>query len=103
MIGYAVYHNLLIPHLSDGVPARQINPCPQAIIPAGSGDERSLHARIDAGAAYPELVVTWTRSFDSDDPMEFTITDDLRLTKPMAAGFHVHSRFPWTKTPRGVG
>jgi hypothetical protein len=100
-IKQARYHNLLIPHGPDGEPARQANPCPAAVLPEGEGDERTLRCRVDAGAAWGTLVERWVREVRSDEPTRLLVIDTVDLPAEGEVSFHLHSRFPWRRTPDG--
>lgn len=101
LIKHAWYHNLLIPAVDDKTRPAQINPCPKAVVPEGRGDERMLEASIDASAAWGPPVKRWVRSIVSPDPLNFVVNDAMALTAAHSAAFHLHSRFPWTKTAAG--
>lgn len=101
IMGMARYHNLLIPENEDSRLCRQRSPCREATIPQGAGDNRKLHAEIEAGAAWDAPVTRWRRKIDSPEPERFTITDEMDLDEPQAASFVLHSRFPWNKSDSG--
>ena len=86
-------HNLVTPTDDKGQDLEQINPCPAAVCPTGSGDGTSLHLTTDAAPAWGPLVRRAARTIDSPDPLHLTIADELELARPMAATFHLHSRF----------
>ena len=100
-IGYARYHNVVGPATAEDEPARQVNPCPSAVIPQGEGDERTLRCRVDASGTYGDLVHGWTREIDSDEPTRFVVTDTVALAQAGSVCFSLHSRFPWEKAPAG--
>jgi len=97
----AQYHNVLAPDEPDGSFARQLNPCPEATIPEGEGDETRLRCRIEAGAAYGERVTRWLRTIESEAPTEFVVVDEMDLSEPGTVTFHLHSLFPWEHTDEG--
>lgn len=99
VIKAARYHNLLIPLDDHDAPTPQVNPCREATLPQGEGDARSLRAFIEAGPAWGASVQRWRRSVTSDEPTEFEINDELEFASAAAraVGFHLHSRFPWTR------
>ena len=87
-------HNLAAPTDDQCQDLQQINPCPAAVCPTGSGDGQSLHLTVDAAPAWGDSVRRVVRTIDSPDPLHFTITDELELPAPGAVTFHLHSRFP---------
>lgn len=94
----ARYHNVLIPEAADGeLLSRQVNPCPAATIPNGSGDERVLRAGIDVSAAWSPLAERAARHLDSDDPLLLAVVDEADLARPARVSFHLHSRWPWAQ------
>ncbi|MBN4073929.1 heparinase II/III family protein [bacterium AH-315-E10] len=97
----AEYHNVLTPDTDDGSFIRQANPCPEASIPEGDGNENTLNCRINASAAYGEMASHWLRTIESDEPAKFTIIDEMDLVTPGTVTFHVHSLFPWEQTTEG--
>lgn len=101
IIKHARYHNLAVPHADGGAPLRQRNPCPVATAPEGTGDERRLHCRVDLRGVWPDPVIGAERRFDSDEPARMTVTDRLRLARPLPVGFYLHSRYPWRRCGRG--
>lgn len=101
IIKHARYHNLAVPHADGGAPLRQRNPCPVATAPEGKGDERRLHCRVDLRGVWPDPVTGAERRFDSDEPARMTVTDRLRLARPLPVGFYLHSRYPWRRCGRG--
>ncbi|MDA1142967.1 MAG: heparinase II/III family protein [Planctomycetota bacterium] len=100
-IKFARYHNLLIPAGPDTSLPRQLNPCPDATIPMGTGDEQSLDCRIDVTAAWGGLVLRCVRRIVSKDPSAFVIEDELELPEARGVSFHLDSKFPWRKTDTG--
>jgi len=52
---YSWLHNMLTPDDADGRPLHQTNPIPEAVIPVGRGDERSLQATIDSTPGWKRL------------------------------------------------
>lgn len=100
-IKYARYHNLLIPEDEHGRPMRQRNPCPEAVIPTGHGNERELECSIEAGGAWGSPVVSWRRDIAGDEPTILTVTDTMELEEPRSVSFHLHSRFPWHREADG--
>ncbi|MBI2192430.1 MAG: heparinase II/III family protein [Planctomycetes bacterium] len=96
----ACYHNLLIPETRDRRPARQINPCPAATIPDGSGNEKILRCSIDVSPAWGVAVQRCVRRIESDRPELFIVIDEADLPEAGRVAFHLHSRFPWTQTGR---
>lgn len=101
IIKHARYHNLAVPHDDDGAPLRQRNPCPVATAPEGDGDERRLHCRVDLRGVWPDPVTGAERRLDSDEPARLTVTDRLRLERPLPVGFYLHSRYPWKRSGSG--
>ncbi len=101
IIKHARYHNLAIPHADGGAPLRQRNPCPVATAPEGEGDERRLRCRVDLRGVWPDPVTDAERRLDSDEPARLTVTDRLRLERPLPVGFYLHSRYPWTRSGSG--
>lgn len=101
IIKHARYHNLAVPHADDGTPLRQRNPCPVATAPEGQGDRRRLRCRVDLSGVWPAPVTDAERLLDSDDPARIAVTDRLRLDRPLAVGFYLHSRYPWERRGRG--
>ena len=100
-IQFARYHNLLIPAGPDNALPRQLNPCPEATIPSGTGDEQTLDCSIDVSAAWGGLVQRCVRRIVSNTPCEFIIEDEIDLPAKRSVSFHLHSKFPWTKTETG--
>ena len=100
IIKHARYHNLAVPHTDDGAPLRQHNPCPVATVAEGEGDEQHLHCRVDLNGVWPEPVTGAERLLDSDEPRRVEVTDRLRLERPLAVGFYLHSRYPWRRCER---
>lgn len=99
---HAQFHNLLVPDTGEGLPARQVCPCPVATIPCGQGDETTVSCEIGGDEdLYPDLVESWHRAIDSGDPSEFEITDTMQLKKRGTVTFHLHSRHPWRREGSG--
>ena len=100
-IKLARYHNVLIPEGPDDLLPRQLNPCPAPTIPAGTGDEKVLSCSIDVTAAWGGLVASCVRRIGSASPTEFVVIDSVELPEERRVSFHLHSKFPWTRTDTG--
>jgi hypothetical protein len=94
LLKQARLHNLITPVGADGREMSQLNPCPQAVCPTGSGDAQQLHLTVDASAAWSQPVLRLTRSIDSNDPLHFTLTDEIDLAQPLPVVFHLHAYTP---------
>ncbi len=72
-------HNVMAPVTREGNIANQsLSKTPLRLI--ASGDEKSLHARIDLAPAWPELFARRSREWLSDDPDRLTVIDVWQLT-----------------------
>jgi hypothetical protein len=100
-IKFARYHNVLIPEGPDSALPRQLNPCPEMTIPQGSGDDQTLDCSIDVTAAWGDLTRRCVRKIVSNEPSEFLIVDEVDLPEQRSVSFHLHSKFPWSKTEAG--
>ena len=87
------WHNALTVEAEDGGELSQINPCPAAVCPTGSGDARELHLRVDVTPAWGDPVRSMARSIDSDDPLRLTVRDTVELSSPRRVMFHLHSHY----------
>lgn len=93
----ARYHNVLIPARADATLTNQLNPCPAATIPQGTGDATKLDASIDASAAWGDLVKHWRRRIVSDEPTTFAVHDDMALPTKGRVAFNLQHMRPWTR------
>lgn len=93
----ARYHNVLIPAGEGDALPNQLNPCPAATIPHGSGDATRLDAGIDASAAWGDRVRHWRRRVVSDEPTTFAIHDDMALPAKGRVAFNLHHTRPWER------
>ena len=84
----------MVPEGPEGRELSQVNPCPQAICPTGSGDERELHLHIDTTAAWGDPVTRMQRRLDSSQPLRFTLTDSVDLAHPAPVVLNLHSYCP---------
>jgi hypothetical protein len=92
---YSWLHNMLTPDDSDGRPLHQTNPIPEAVIPVGHGDERSLQATIDSTPGWKGALSKCERSISSERPDEFEILDVAQRIEPGTVSLHFQSRSPW--------
>jgi hypothetical protein len=97
----ARYHNVLIPESADGQLSQQINPCPEATIPQGTGDETRLDASIDASVAVGNFAVHWQRRIVSDEPTTFAVHDDMALQAKGRVAFNLQASQPWQQDGDG--
>lgn len=99
MLKVARLHNLVTPVDSSGLEMAQINPCPSAVQPDGHGDEERLSLRMDSSVAWPpEVVKSAVRTVQSDEPLHFTVTDEIELAEELPVVFHLHSYLPFEVT-----
>lgn len=96
------WHNALTVEAPDGSELSQVNPCPAAVCPTGSGDEHALSLRVDLTPAWGEPVKSMVRSVDSPDPLHFTLRDEVRLSTERRVVFHLNSHYPVTVEPGGT-
>lgn len=89
----AYMHNTLTPSDMYGNMLNQINPCPIAICPLGSGNDESLNLHIDTSGVWGEHVERMVRTVNSCDPFHFIIFDDVILKEKGSVVFHLHSYF----------
>ncbi|MDI9432288.1 MAG: heparinase II/III family protein [Planctomycetota bacterium] len=103
---HAVYkhcqrHNMLVP-VGTAERAAPLNPLPFDVKPMGEGDERSLHARIDAPPGWSAYYRRWVRTWDSPSPDMLTIRDEYELARGDAVEFYWQTTLPVERTADGV-
>ncbi len=103
---HAVYkhcqrHNMLVP-VGTAERAAPLNPLPFDVKPMGEGDERSLHARIDATPGWSAYYRRWVRTWDSPSPDMLTIRDEYELARGDAVEFYWQTTLPVERTADGV-
>ncbi len=91
---YAYMHNLVTLLDTNGQKMCQINPCPKAICPTGYGNEKLLHLSMDTASAWGEAVKKMNRTVDSEEPLSFTITDEIVLKDECPVIFNFNSYYP---------
>jgi hypothetical protein len=86
-------HNMLVPV---GMPERACpqNPLMIDVKPAGRGDERSFHARLDATSGWGAYYRKWVRTWDSPSPETLVIRDEYELGKGRAVEFYWQTKLP---------
>lgn len=101
LLKHAMRHNMLTPDDEAGRPLRQRNPLSEPVIPKGEGDERTLDARIEAAAGWPEVVRRWRRRIRSEEPEWVEITDTAERFEDGTVSLHFQSRHPWERDGEG--
>ncbi|MFW5681985.1 MAG: heparinase II/III domain-containing protein [Phycisphaeraceae bacterium] len=97
LLKQAEQHNMLTPDDAEGRPMPQRNPLPEAVLPEGTGDEKTLHAAIDATAGYRDTLALWRRELSSEEPTQLNLRDTVERYEPGTVSLHFHSRLPWTE------
>jgi len=101
LVTQATRHNVLSPAQVDEREPRQLNPCPDAVLPVGSGDEKTLEAAIDVTAAWGGLFKRCVRRVSSPEPDLFFICDEVEFEQPRAATFHLQTTRPISQRDEG--
>jgi len=99
---HAVYkqcqrHNMLVP-VGMAERAAPLNPLPFDVRPAGEGNERAFHARIDATPGWDRYYKKWVRTWDSPSPDVLTIRDEYELATGDAVEFYWQTNLPVEQT-----
>ncbi len=91
---WSCFHNVITPVLPDGSFAKQATPG-VAIIPEGTGDSNTSHARIDITETWKPLMTSCSRAIDSENAGKFVITDEGTLGAAGRVAFHLNASSPF--------